>query len=93
LNDGGNYYAETVPFSFAFAVVRGREVAIHRTAWNRLDVSDPSTGKLLTARNPTNYQRGEERPVHSGVFAMHEPIPAARVLERLLEPVGRAIRV
>lgn len=62
--DGGAYHAETVPFSFAFAQVAGRVIAIHRTAWNRLDVSDPSTGALLTARGPTSYQRGEERPIH-----------------------------
>jgi hypothetical protein len=62
--DGGDHYEETVPFSFAFAQVRGRVVAIHRTAWNRLDVSDPSTGALLTARSPTSYQRGQDRPNH-----------------------------
>jgi len=62
--DGGKYYAETVPFSFAFAQLKGRVVAIHRTAWNRLDMSDPSNGKLLTARGPTSYQRGENRPLH-----------------------------
>ncbi|GHJ45087.1 hypothetical protein Cs7R123_24290 [Catellatospora sp. TT07R-123] len=41
---------ETVPFSLAFAEHRGRPVVLHRTAWNRLDVSDPATGELLTAR-------------------------------------------
>jgi hypothetical protein len=62
--DGGAYHAETVPFAFAFARVNGRVVAIHRTAWNRLDMSDPSSGALLTARSPTSYRRGEDRPVH-----------------------------
>ncbi|MFL5243147.1 MAG: hypothetical protein ACJ8FY_13655 [Gemmataceae bacterium] len=62
--DGGDYHAETVPFSFAFAQVNGHALAIHRTNWNRLDVSDPATGALLTARNPTSYRDGEERPVH-----------------------------
>ena len=62
--DGGAYHSETVPFSFAFTEVQGRVVAIHRTDWNRLDVSDPSTGTLLTARNPTSYQQGEKYPVH-----------------------------
>jgi hypothetical protein len=62
--DGGDYHAETVPFSFAFAKVRGRVFAIYRTAWNRLDIADPSTGTLLSARGPTSYQRGEDRPVH-----------------------------
>lgn len=28
----------------------GRTVVVHRTDWNRLDVSDPATGRLLTAR-------------------------------------------
>jgi hypothetical protein len=62
--DGGNYHPETVPFSFTFAQVKGRVVAIPRTAWNRLDISDSSTGGLLTARSPTSYQRGEDRPAH-----------------------------
>jgi hypothetical protein len=42
--------AETVPFSFAFAEHQGRVVCIHRTAWNRLDVSLASSGYLLTPR-------------------------------------------
>jgi hypothetical protein len=62
--DGGGYHPETVPFSFAFGKVNGRIVAIHRTDWNRLDVSDPSTGALLTGRSPTSYRRKEERPAH-----------------------------
>lgn len=61
---GGDYHMETVPFSFAFAQVNGRVFAIHRTDWNRLDVSDPCTGHLLTVRSPTSYRRGEERPLH-----------------------------
>jgi hypothetical protein len=62
--DGGTYHSETVPFSFAFAQINGRVVAIHRTDWNRLDMSDPSTGALLTVRVPTSYRRGEDRPAH-----------------------------
>jgi hypothetical protein len=62
--DGGQYYPQTVPFSFAFAEVQGRTVAIHRTDWNRLDVSDPSTGELLTDRSPTGWHQGQERPEH-----------------------------
>lgn len=49
--DGGEYHENTVPFSFAFARLRGRTVAIHRTDWNRLDISDPATGELLTVRD------------------------------------------
>lgn len=62
--NGGAYHPETVPFSFMFTEHRGRSVAIHRTAWNRLDASDAATGKLLTDRAPTSYRHGEERPTH-----------------------------
>jgi hypothetical protein len=62
--DGGEYHSETVPFSFAFANVFGRVVAVHRTAWNRLDVSDPSTGELLTQRDSPSYRSGEQLPEH-----------------------------
>jgi len=62
--DGGNYHPETVPFSFAFSEAGGRVVAVHRTAWNRLDISDPDSGRLLTERDPTSCKRGEQRPPH-----------------------------
>jgi hypothetical protein len=61
---GGGYHAETVPFSLAFTRHQGRTVVIHRTDWNRLDVSDAATGELLTRREPTSYRRGELRPAH-----------------------------
>jgi hypothetical protein len=62
--EGDNYHSNTVPFSFAFVDVRGRTVAIHRTSWNRLDVTDPSSGKLLTERGPTKYVHADARPEH-----------------------------
>src|SRR5579859_657427 len=51
--DGGDYFPETVPLSFAFASWQGNVIVIHRAAWNRLDVSDAATGKLLSERGPT----------------------------------------
>lgn len=62
--DGGDGHFWTVPLSLAFAVHKGREVVVHRTAWNRLDVSDPASARLLTARGPTSYGLGEARPAH-----------------------------
>jgi hypothetical protein len=55
---GGKYYPETVPFSFAFTEVNDRTIAIHRTVWNRLNISDPATGELLTDRDSTGLQDG-----------------------------------
>jgi hypothetical protein len=62
--DGGDYFPETVPFSFGFASWQGNVVVIHRAAWNRLDISDAATGKLLSERGPTSYESGEQRPEH-----------------------------
>lgn len=58
--DQGSYFPETVPFTAAFAVHAGRTVLIHRTDWNRLDVSDPSTGELLTPRAVPEHDEGDE---------------------------------
>jgi hypothetical protein len=35
----------------AFIEHAGREIVVHRTAWNRLDASDAATGELLTGRD------------------------------------------
>jgi hypothetical protein len=64
LLDAGTYHPETVPFSLAFARHEGRPVVVHRTAWNRLDVSDPESGRLLTARTQEGSASGE-RPPHA----------------------------
>jgi hypothetical protein len=62
--DGGDHHPETVPFSFAFAEIDGRTIAIHRTDWNRLDLSDPSTGTLISTRAIAASERAKERPPH-----------------------------
>ncbi len=45
-----DYHANTVPFSLCFVRHDGRDVVVHRTAWNRLDASEAATGRLLTDR-------------------------------------------
>ena len=62
--NGGNYCEETVPFSACFLRFEGRDLLVHRTAWNRLDVADPATGASLTARDIAPYEGGGERPAH-----------------------------
>ncbi|MFF4339117.1 hypothetical protein ACFY00_04135 [Kitasatospora sp. NPDC001540] len=62
--DGGDYCAETVPFSLAFAQHRDRTVLVHRTEWNRLDVSDPGTGEPLTSRAFAPVDSDRLRPPH-----------------------------
>jgi hypothetical protein len=62
--DGGDDCEETVPFSACFLRLHGRNVFVHRTAWNRLDAADPSTGRSLTDRHIATYESGGERPMH-----------------------------
>jgi hypothetical protein len=62
--DRGDYYTDVSVFPVAFIEHRGRSLVIHGSDWNRLDVSDPATGELLTPRSPTGYRSGEERPAH-----------------------------
>ncbi len=62
--NGGDHRPDTVPLSLAMLEYQGRVMVMHRTAWNRLDISDAATGELLTAREPTSYTNGGPRPEH-----------------------------
>ena len=53
--DGGDYHEDTVRFSACFVHHDGRDVLVHRTAWNRLDAADPATGASLTERRPEHH--------------------------------------
>jgi hypothetical protein len=62
--DGEDGLARTVPFALAFARHEDRDVVVHRTDWNRLDVSDAATGELLTSRPRPEVKAGERPPQH-----------------------------
>jgi hypothetical protein len=62
--DRGGYHVQHYSFAIAFLETDGQPVLVHATDWNRLDLSDPATGRLLTERGPTSYRRGEPRPIH-----------------------------
>jgi hypothetical protein len=59
-----SYHEDVSTFPVAFIELEDQTLLIHGTAWNRLDVSDVRTAKLLTDRSPTSYKRGEDRPPH-----------------------------
>ncbi|OWQ88998.1 hypothetical protein CDN98_00045 [Roseateles terrae] len=69
LLNGGDYHPDTVPFSACFVRWNERDLLVHRTAWNRLDVSDPATGVCLTDRQiePRNAD-GDWPPHHLDYF-------------------------
>lgn len=90
--DGGDYHERTVPFSICFTSLGGKTILIHRTAWNRLDASDPRTGKLLTERDTAYHENGERPPHHLDYF--HGELRASPCGTRLFDagwiwqPVG-----
>lgn len=61
---GGDYHSETVPFSFSFFEHQGRTLMVHRTDWNRLDISNPANGDCLTERKFEPCGPERVRPVH-----------------------------
>ena len=65
-----DYCSAITYFPVAFAVLNGRTILIHATAWNRLEISDPLTGALLTERASTAWRRGETCPPphYNGTF-------------------------
>jgi len=46
-----DYHSDVSHFPFAFFVSHEKELIVHGTEWNRLDISDPATGALLTERS------------------------------------------
>jgi hypothetical protein len=62
--DRGGYHPETTPFPITFAAVDGETVLVHATEWNRLDLSDPATGTLLTPRTIALPDNDKPRPDH-----------------------------
>jgi hypothetical protein len=65
----GAYHNEQSDFSLAFFDHDGRPLLAHATDWNRLDISDPATGRLLTERSHATPLTSESTPEHySGYF-------------------------
>lgn len=59
----GKYRPEHTRFPVAFFEAFDRTLMVHGTDWNRLDISNPKTGALLTERS-TDWLKGEPRPPH-----------------------------
>lgn len=62
--DRGDYHVDVTPFSAVFFEDAGHTFLVHATDWNRLDISEPGSGRRLSERDPTRYAQGEERPEH-----------------------------
>ncbi|MGW4650276.1 hypothetical protein [Kitasatospora sp. NPDC004289] len=82
---GGTHKTYTVPFSLAFTEHEGRTLLVHRTEWNRLDVSDPADGTLLTDR-----ELDEDRALDYFHGALHISPDGRRIADDgwIWQPVG-----
>ncbi len=58
------WYLEVSPFAVAFFQHGGQSLLVHATAWNRLDISEPRTGELLTPRIFAPDKQGGPKPEH-----------------------------
>ena len=61
--DRGDYHSEQTSFPAAFFEFGERTLLVHGTEWNRLDVSDPRTGELISIRPSPIYESGN-MPAH-----------------------------
>lgn len=52
------YHSSFSRFPVAFFELDGQLLLAHATTWNRLDISDPMTGLLMTQRPTPVYERG-----------------------------------
>ena len=59
-----DYHFEQSCFPLAFFESSGRTLFVHGTKWNRLDISDPGTGEVLTQRFIADYEAGTAQPAH-----------------------------
>jgi hypothetical protein len=59
-----DYHPEHCPHPIAFVRDGERLLLVHATRWNRLDVSDPRTGELVTARESPVYDRAHGPGAH-----------------------------
>lgn len=63
--DRGGYHEKHCMFPVAFFLEGTQSLLVHASDWNRLDLSDPATGHLLTQREmPGRWKTGEPMPAH-----------------------------
>ncbi len=59
--DNGYYYTDMAPFPVCFIKYKSKNLVVHATDWNSLDVTDLENGKILTSRDlskKSNEQKG-----------------------------------
>jgi len=58
--DRGDYHVNHCVFPIAFFEDEENQLMVHGTDWNRLDISNPKTGKMLTKRSSEEMKNSEE---------------------------------
>lgn len=88
--DRGEYHPETQYFPCAFFSHDGRDLFVHATDWNRLEISDPRSGELLTAREAMNYEDKNSHYLNYFHGALHVSPDGKRIMDDgwVWHPVG-----
>lgn len=60
-----DYHYDQTDFPIAFIEFNKRTLLVHGTKWNRLDISDPLTGELLTSRVDPELKIVNNEPISS----------------------------
>ncbi len=66
--DRGDYCIEVSIFSIAFVTFENRSFLIHATHWNRLDITDLETGKIITERELPSFNVDEKQSKYLDYF-------------------------
>lgn len=68
--DRGSYHVNSSVFPITFFKYGSEQLIIHATDWNRLDITNPKSGELLTSRSVEKMKYGEAYYLdyfHSGI--------------------------
>jgi ribA/ribD-fused uncharacterized protein len=66
--DREDYHVDVSNFSMAFFDADGQTWLVHATKWNRLDISAPQTGTIVTVRESPVYNKEQRSPHHLDYF-------------------------
>ena len=67
-----DYHCDVSSYSIGFLERNGRVLLVHQTQWNRLDITDLETGKLLTERKIIHRETDEIETNKWGTFRKWE---------------------
>jgi hypothetical protein len=66
--DRGSYRFQNSSFPLAFFEIEGKSYLAHGRDWNRLDITEPEYGRIISQRPSPKYERGVKVPHYLDYF-------------------------